>query len=323
MTITAKTASNSIIEDAVLKSRASVQEGKPLWESWEDTKRFPYMVTQMVAVGEQTGSLSTMLGKVADFYDEEVDQAVVGDRVADGAADDPDPGRNRRRRRRGHVPAAFRHHWQGRLSRASLIAVEDRKLHKQLVFLHSIRIAILSALALVTGIILLFFSRRRCRCWPSWPRCSRPSSSASCSSRWPGCLSKRTLCTSSWPSTSCWSRCWSTCSGGIVSPFYFLYILPIIVASIFLSRRDTLIIATVSFIAFGTLSDLLYLELIPYYPGFEVGEVLAGDLHLQPADELHRLFQRQLRRLLLLRAHPPHRRSSCATSRRACATSSC
>lgn len=76
MTITAKTASNSIIEDAVLKSRSSVQEGKPLWESWEDTKRFPYMVTQMVAVGEQTGSLSTMLGKVADFYDEEVDQAV-------------------------------------------------------------------------------------------------------------------------------------------------------------------------------------------------------------------------------------------------------
>jgi len=76
MTITAKTSGNSIIEDAVLKSRALVQEGKPLWESWEETKRFPYMVTQMVAVGEQTGSLATMLGKVADFYDEEVDQAV-------------------------------------------------------------------------------------------------------------------------------------------------------------------------------------------------------------------------------------------------------
>ncbi|MDD8012058.1 MAG: type II secretion system F family protein [Acidobacteriota bacterium] len=76
MTITAKTSGNAIIEDAVLKSRALVQEGKPLWESWEETKRFPYMVTQMVAVGEQTGSLSTMLGKVADFYDEEVDQAV-------------------------------------------------------------------------------------------------------------------------------------------------------------------------------------------------------------------------------------------------------
>jgi len=77
MTITAKTAGNSIIEDAVLKSRALVQEGKPLWESWEETKRFPYMVTQMVAVGEQTGSLSTMLGKVADFYDEECEQAVA------------------------------------------------------------------------------------------------------------------------------------------------------------------------------------------------------------------------------------------------------
>jgi type IV pilus assembly protein PilC len=76
MTITAKTSGNAIIEDAVLKSRALVQEGKPLWESWEETKRFPYMVTQMVAVGEQTGSLATMLGKVADFYDEEVDQAV-------------------------------------------------------------------------------------------------------------------------------------------------------------------------------------------------------------------------------------------------------
>ena len=76
MTITAKTSGNAIIEDAVMKSRALVQEGKPLWESWEETKQFPYMVTQMVSVGEQTGSLSTMLGKVADFYDEEVDQAV-------------------------------------------------------------------------------------------------------------------------------------------------------------------------------------------------------------------------------------------------------
>jgi type IV pilus assembly protein PilC len=76
ITITAKTSGNAIIEDSVLKSRASVQEGKPLWEAWEDAKIFPYMVTQMVSVGEQTGSLSTMLGKIADFYDEEVDTAV-------------------------------------------------------------------------------------------------------------------------------------------------------------------------------------------------------------------------------------------------------
>ncbi len=76
MTITSKTSGNAIVEDSVLKSRAAVQEGKPLWESWEETKVFPYMVTQMIAVGEQTGSLATMLGKVADFYDEEVEQSV-------------------------------------------------------------------------------------------------------------------------------------------------------------------------------------------------------------------------------------------------------
>ena len=76
MTITAKTAGNAIIEDAVLKSRSFVQEGKPLGQSWEETKLFPFMVTQMVSVGEQTGALSNMLGKIADFYDEEVNQAV-------------------------------------------------------------------------------------------------------------------------------------------------------------------------------------------------------------------------------------------------------
>ena len=76
ITITAKTAGNAIIEDTVLRSRASVQEGKPVYESWEETKLFPFMVTQMVAVGEQTGSLSNMLSKIADFYDEEVEQSV-------------------------------------------------------------------------------------------------------------------------------------------------------------------------------------------------------------------------------------------------------
>lgn len=76
ITITAKTSGNAIIEDSVLKSRGSVQEGKPLWEAWEDAKIFPFMVTQMVSVGEQTGSLSAMLGKIADFYDEEVETAV-------------------------------------------------------------------------------------------------------------------------------------------------------------------------------------------------------------------------------------------------------
>lgn len=55
-------------------------------------------------------------------------------------------------------------------------------------------------------------------------------------------------------------------SGGITSPFYFLYIFPIIAAANFLSRRDTIYIATLSYILFGVLSDLIYLEIIPYYP---------------------------------------------------------
>ncbi|MDQ1350362.1 MAG: Histidine kinase protein [Acidobacteriota bacterium] len=55
-------------------------------------------------------------------------------------------------------------------------------------------------------------------------------------------------------------------SGGITSPFYFLYIFPIITAASFLTRRDTIYIATFSYIVFGVLSDLIYLEIIPYYP---------------------------------------------------------
>lgn len=74
--ITAKTAGNAIVEDAILRSRMGIQEGRPVSESWEEQKLFPFMVTQMIGVGEQTGSLSTMLGKIADFYDEEVEAAV-------------------------------------------------------------------------------------------------------------------------------------------------------------------------------------------------------------------------------------------------------
>lgn len=55
-------------------------------------------------------------------------------------------------------------------------------------------------------------------------------------------------------------------SGGITSPFYFLYIFPIITAASFLTRRDTIYIATLSYIMFGVLSDLIYLDIIPFYP---------------------------------------------------------
>ncbi|HEY5997187.1 MAG TPA: type II secretion system F family protein [Candidatus Deferrimicrobiaceae bacterium] len=77
MDIVAKSAGNKVIEDAVLKARASISEGKTIAEPLAEAKVFPTMVTQMVAVGEQTGALDQMLNKIADFYDEEVDTAVA------------------------------------------------------------------------------------------------------------------------------------------------------------------------------------------------------------------------------------------------------
>jgi type IV pilus assembly protein PilC len=76
--ITAKTAGNAIIEDAVMAVRKSVEEGKTLSEPLAQTKVFPPMVVQMINVGEQTGALDQMLSKIADFYEEEVDTAVAG-----------------------------------------------------------------------------------------------------------------------------------------------------------------------------------------------------------------------------------------------------
>ncbi|MEW6408977.1 MAG: type II secretion system F family protein [Nitrospirota bacterium] len=75
--ITAKTAGNKIVEEAVIKTRIAVSEGKTLSEPLIKTGVFPPMVTQMISVGESTGGLDTMLGKIADFYDDEVDNAVA------------------------------------------------------------------------------------------------------------------------------------------------------------------------------------------------------------------------------------------------------
>ncbi len=78
LTITAKTAGNSIVEDAIMATRKSVEEGKTISEPLGDTDVFPTMVVQMIAVGEQTGALDTMLSKIAEFYEDEVDLAVAG-----------------------------------------------------------------------------------------------------------------------------------------------------------------------------------------------------------------------------------------------------
>ncbi|HEX9899729.1 MAG TPA: type II secretion system F family protein [Candidatus Methylomirabilis sp.] len=75
--ITARTAGNKVVELAVQRTRASIAEGKTIAEPLKASGVFPPMVVQMIAVGEQTGALDAMLGKIADFYDEEVDTAVT------------------------------------------------------------------------------------------------------------------------------------------------------------------------------------------------------------------------------------------------------
>ncbi len=76
--ITARTAGNKVVEDAILKARTTIAQGKTIAEPLQASKVFPPMVTQMIAVGEQTGALDRMLNKIADFYDEEVDSSVAG-----------------------------------------------------------------------------------------------------------------------------------------------------------------------------------------------------------------------------------------------------
>lgn len=75
--ITARTAGNSIVQDAIMKVRGSVEQGRTISEPLKETKVFPDMVVQMIAVGEQTGALDTMLSKIADFYEDEVDEATA------------------------------------------------------------------------------------------------------------------------------------------------------------------------------------------------------------------------------------------------------
>ena len=76
--ITAKTAGNVIIQEAVMTTRKSIERGETISAPLKETTVFPPMVTQMIGVGEATGALDTMLSKIADFYEEEVDTAVAG-----------------------------------------------------------------------------------------------------------------------------------------------------------------------------------------------------------------------------------------------------
>ena len=76
--ITARTSGNAIIEEAIFTTRKSIERGETIAAPLRQTAVFPPMVVQMIGVGEATGALDTMLGKIADFYEEEVDVAVAG-----------------------------------------------------------------------------------------------------------------------------------------------------------------------------------------------------------------------------------------------------
>src|SRR6187399_2261069 len=76
--ITAKTAGNAVVEQALYATRKSIEGGETIAAPLKETTVFPPMVVQMISVGETTGALDTMLGKIADFYEEEVDVAVAG-----------------------------------------------------------------------------------------------------------------------------------------------------------------------------------------------------------------------------------------------------
>lgn len=77
LAITGKTAGNKVVEKAIMESRVSISQGKTVAEPLRDSKIFPPLVCQMVAVGESTGGLDIMLKKVAELYEEEVDDAVA------------------------------------------------------------------------------------------------------------------------------------------------------------------------------------------------------------------------------------------------------
>jgi type IV pilus assembly protein PilC len=76
--ITARTAGNAVVEEAIMLTRKSIEGGDTIAAPLKETAVFPSMVVQMIGVGEATGALDTMLQKIAEFYEEEVDVAVAG-----------------------------------------------------------------------------------------------------------------------------------------------------------------------------------------------------------------------------------------------------
>jgi len=75
LSITAKTSGNAVLEEALMKVRKAIEEGRTIVDPLRESGVFPNMVTQMIGVGEATGAMDAMLQKIADFYEDEVDVA--------------------------------------------------------------------------------------------------------------------------------------------------------------------------------------------------------------------------------------------------------
>ena len=156
-----------------------------------------------------------------------------------------------------------------------MLAREDQKTRQKLAFLNSIRIAILGALFFASVIIMVFFNTSFSITPVAVSLLAAIAIHILC---FPlaNVLRYQVLLFIQLNVDILIITLLVYFSGGIISPFYFLYILPIIVAALFLSRRGTIYIATLSFIVFGILSDLLYLKVIPFSPGYEVGDISLG-----------------------------------------------
>jgi two-component system sensor histidine kinase PilS (NtrC family) len=153
-----------------------------------------------------------------------------------------------------------------------LIFLEDKNVRNRVIFLNSIRIAILSALTLIS-VFLLIFSENRSSVIPIIISLAVAIVFAFLYFPLLKFINFRFNIYTQLVIDILVITLLVYFSGGIVSPFYFLYILPIITSSIFLKKRDTLYIATISFILFGILSDLMYLKIIPFYSKFYAPEI--------------------------------------------------
>ncbi len=156
-----------------------------------------------------------------------------------------------------------------------MILLADKEVRRKFVFLNSIRIAILSALILISIFIHLFFETSN-RVLPIVASLMAAVILSILNFYLIRILSYRSAIYFQLFIDIIVITLLVYFSGGIASPFYFLYILPIIVSSNFLKKRDTLYIATFSFILFGILSDLLYLGVVPFYFGISPEHITLG-----------------------------------------------